>query len=797
MRSASRCRPRLMHLEDRSVPANILQVEPIWISPPHVREFKPDGTLVGQITPPGGDPRDVVVSPNGDVQVFDGTFSPQLRTYHPATDTWTSRTTAGWSTVNNLSYGGIAAYGDYVYVTDMETAYETPPFNGIIRFNMADGSVDRFAEGSNYIAMCLGLDGYIYAMGGSNIDRYDRTTMSYLDTFNAPLGDARGVAVAANGDYYVSDYGNTVNHYDSAGNLIRSQHAGNGAVDISTDGQVISGNLLMDLDLNILGTVGDGNYHASFATYQKPVVTPVLSHVESSTLSYVEGDPATVVSTAITVNDSHSPTIASARVALKNNFAPGQDVLGFVDANGINGAYNPKTGVLTLTGVASAADYQAALRTVTYQNTSQNPSTANRTVTFRVDNGLASDNLSNVVSRTISVSAVNTAPAITIPAPQLTAPQGAASVLTGIRVGDVDAGSGRETLRLSVTTGTIRFASLTGVTVVAGANISPTITLAGTIAQLNYALRNGNLLYRPPVGYTGTVTLGLDLDDRGNRGSGGPLTDHEVIAITIEHMPPVLTGMETVPLGYRERQGNKQVTATLRAIVPQGIITGASVAITDNFASAEDALYVAPRLGITSTYDPATGVLTLSGAAPILRYQNALRGVRYANTSHNPSTLPRVITFQIDDGTAADNLSNVVSRTINVKPVNDAPTLSLPATRPTGSQNSDIAVDGISVFDVDSNGGIERLTLRGTRGTIRFVNLAGLTVVGGANDSSLLVVEGTIAQLNDALVSGNLVFHPEVDFRGTAFLDATLNDVANTGLGGARAAHRVIGIDVI
>ena len=39
-----------------------MQVEPIWIDPPNVREFTPAGTLVREITPPLGDPRDVVVS---------------------------------------------------------------------------------------------------------------------------------------------------------------------------------------------------------------------------------------------------------------------------------------------------------------------------------------------------------------------------------------------------------------------------------------------------------------------------------------------------------------------------------------------------------------------------------------------------------------------------------------------------------------------------------------------------------------------------------------------------------------
>ena len=45
---------------------------------------------------------------------------------------------------------------------------------------------------------------------------------------------------------------------------------------------------------------------------------------------------------------------------------------------GIGSAYDAATGTLTLTGPASPAAFQAALRTVTYRNTSSNPSTAAR-----------------------------------------------------------------------------------------------------------------------------------------------------------------------------------------------------------------------------------------------------------------------------------------------------------------------------------------------------------------------------------------------------------------------------------
>ena len=73
-------------------------------------------------------------------------------------------------------------------------------------------------------------------------------------------------------------------------------------------------------------------------------------------------------------------------------FASAEDTLGFTNENGISGSYNATTGVLTLSGTATVAQYQAALRSVTYANSSDAPSAASRTVSFQVTDGAASSN---------------------------------------------------------------------------------------------------------------------------------------------------------------------------------------------------------------------------------------------------------------------------------------------------------------------------------------------------------------------------------------------------------------------
>ena len=76
--------------------------------------------------------------------------------------------------------------------------------------------------------------------------------------------------------------------------------------------------------------------------------------------------------------------------------------------------------------------------------------------------------------------------------------------------------------------------------------------------------------------------------------------------------------------------------------------------------------------GITGSYSATTGVLTLSGSSSVANYQTALRSVTYFNSSDNPSQT-RTISYQVDDGSAANDASNVVTSTVSVTPVNDAP----------------------------------------------------------------------------------------------------------------------------
>ena len=136
---------------------------------------------------------------------------------------------------------------------------------------------------------------------------------------------------------------------------------------------------------------------------------PTLANIEAVPASYTEGGSAVGITANLSLADLDDTNIESAVVSISNNFAAGEDELIFTDQSGIGGSFDAATGILTLTGSASVADYQAALTTITYNNTSANPSTLTRSVSFEINDGELN---SNILSRDIELVAANDAPVL-------------------------------------------------------------------------------------------------------------------------------------------------------------------------------------------------------------------------------------------------------------------------------------------------------------------------------------------------------------------------------------------------
>src|SRR5262249_35281540 len=98
----------------------------------------------------------------------------------------------------------------------------------------------------------------------------------------------------------------------------------------------------------------------------------------------------------LTITDPSSANLVGATVSISGGFY--NDHLSFTNQFGITGVVNG--GVLTLTGTASVANYQAALRSVMFINTNLTPNTTTRTVTFVVNDGTST---SNSATRNINI----------------------------------------------------------------------------------------------------------------------------------------------------------------------------------------------------------------------------------------------------------------------------------------------------------------------------------------------------------------------------------------------------------
>jgi len=165
---------------------------------------------------------------------------------------------------------------------------------------------------------------------------------------------------------------------------------------------------------------------------------PVLTAIEVAALNYTENDAATAITSTITVSDVDDTNIESATVQITGNYQNGQDVFSFTNQNGITGIWTAATGTMSLSGSATKANYQTALRNVKYSDTSDNPSTLARTVNFTINDG---DNNSNTSTRQINITAVNDAPelaVIEVAALSYTKGEAATEITSTIEVTDID-----------------------------------------------------------------------------------------------------------------------------------------------------------------------------------------------------------------------------------------------------------------------------------------------------------------------------------------------------------------------
>ena len=452
------------------------------------------------------------------------------------------------------------------------------------------------------------------------------------------------------------------------------------------------------------GGVVDGGVDVSATQNFVINVTPVNDApvlTAGATLAYTENGPAAVIDNTITITDIDSANLVGATVVISGNYQNGQDVLAFVNASGITGNFVAGTGTLTLTGSSSLANYQAALRSVTYVNTSDNPSALTRTVSWTVDDGGATANLSNTATSSINVTPVNDAPVVVAGnTVTYTENSPAIALSPGLTANDVD--SANLTAATVQITGNyfngqdvLSFVNAGGITgVFSVATGTMTLTGSASVATWQTALRSVSYVNTSENPSTLARTVTWIVSD----GAALSLPVTSNVNVVAVNDAPVLTAGAT--LAFTEGGSAAVVDGTVTVSDVDSVnLTSATVQITANYANGEDVLGFVNAGGITGSFAPATGTLTLTGVATLANYQAALRSVTYNNTSITPSTLARTVTWIGNDGALP---SAPVTSTINVIAVNSPPTINsvAPATATEGA----LYTYGATRIDADGPG---------------------------------------------------------------------------------------------
>jgi hypothetical protein len=154
-------------------------------------------------------------------------------------------------------------------------------------------------------------------------------------------------------------------------------------------------------------------------------------------------------------------------------------------------------------------------------------------------------------------------------------------------------------------------------------------------------------------------------------------------------------------------------------------LTSAEVDMDTNYANGQDVLACgSATTGITScTFNTTNGTLTLSGNTTKANYVTALQKVTYANSSLDPSTLPRSVRFRVNDGSvfsAYDTISVAVS-SVSTPPSSTGFSGTVPFTEgntATPDATSAVLIGG-SVIITDPDTGLQEAILEITPATLQ------------------------------------------------------------------------------
>lgn len=553
----------------------------------------------------------------------------------------------------------------------------------------------------------------------------------------------------------------------------------------------------------------DGSQYGIYAQRYQGTddVAPFLFDFESSPRNAV-GPLVTPVAPSLIADDIDSDNWTGASIRIGSHYQPSQDQLGFTNTAQITGSWNVATGTLSLTGTDTVADYQAALRNVTFHNTSATPdTTAIRTIEFQATDGFLT---SNVVTRQLAVFA-------TIAPPVLSGVSGTgtygennpALIIAGNLIASDSSSSNLQSATVSFTNwqaeDRVNFNNIFALHHTFIQNLAThtaTLAITGAASIDHYQTLLRSVVYWDVSDNPVTTTRTAHFVVSDGLSSSNVVTRD--IAVASVNDPPQLSAIESTPLAYKANDPTfppPPISLTLAPSDPDSVnLSGATVQIAagyQNNSGGHDLLSFSNQSGITGLFNAVTGLLTLSGTSTVGNYRTALRSVTFSTSGSAVSVADRKLTIIVKDDFSPTPASSIaVTRIVNVSTSNVPPALTgIPTTSLTYTRGSAAAATapGLVVLDSDSiNLASATIQISGNYQT--GLDVLAVTAVAGIS-RSFNATTGTLTLSGISKLSNYKIELRSVTFKTTSAantLARTLTFIVNDGLATSSPVTRKI-----
>jgi VCBS repeat-containing protein len=468
---------------------------------------------------------------------------------------------------------------------------------------------------------------------------------------------------------------------------------------------------------------------------------PPIVTTTGGTSTFQEGSPPTIVDPGVTVADADSLTLASATVTISNAIDGPQEVLA-ADTSGTTIAASYTAPTLTLSGPDTVGHYQQVLQSVTYANTSSNPTATLRTIAFAASDGA---HTGSPATKGVAVQASDNAPVAVADAYNATEDSAlVVDAALGVLANDTDVDTPH--------------AALTAVLVSGPQNGSLTLGNDGAFA------------YTPGMNVNGSDSFTYKAFD----GTANSNTVTVTLTIAAVNDPPSITSPPSLNTSEDQPIGVVGLSVT--------DVDAGSGSLSVTLHVSNGVLSIGSTDGLSFTTGDGTNDPSLTFSGSLADINTALSSLVYQGNQDysGPDTIEITVN---DNGNTGAGGQEIVSRSVfvSVSPVNDPPVNTVPGPQTldedTALSFSTANGNAISVGDADAGTGGVTVTLSTAAGTLAFGSVANLT--GVINNAATITATGTIADLNAALQG--TVLTPTPNLNGPQSIAMTTNDNGNTG----------------